>query len=490
MSEKNPGPVQDKVVLPGTKEQSGRVKGFFLSLWKLLSNNWVMKLVCLVLAVLLWGFIYSQDDTLTREKEFLNVPVRLPKGYVNSLTDGAPVILGWDENRSVTVHVDVPQRYYEELDEGSFSVYPDLSGLSAPEGNQPERVKVKLICDIDTMKYGNYRVDEDEITLTVDKYVIRPDVEVNINRLGELPEGIWQVTAGAADAITLSGPRSLVDRVYRIDADASVDTLRRGTDKQTVRGSNVRLYDAEGKDITGEMTDPTFHKPDFINVSVLIDRVKVLENVPVQLPEANVNSLKNKGWVITGWDDTRTATVRVNVPREMYGKLTADAVVLRPDTGSIPKLSGETGGEVTVALVCDVDKSFGVSSCSVDDGEMRISVEQYGDLRDLAVNAAPNGEAPNGYRVASTKVESRVTVSGPKSLIDRVYRIDAGVNLGTLRGETGEQTVRSSELRLYDELGDPIDAEGLTLTVNSRAASFVNVTVVLEKIPAGGEANE
>lgn len=490
MSEQNPGPVQEKVILPGSKNENGKAKNFFRNLWKVLSNNWIMKLVCLLLAVLLWGFIYSQDDTLTREKVFQNVPVRLPKGYVNSLEDGKPVITDWNEGQTVTVRVDVPQKYYDDLTENSFAVYPDVSSLRVPAGEGPETVKVKLICDIDSSRYGGYTIETEKISLKVDEYVVRPDVSVGVNLFGAPPEGAWRVSGTVEDPVTLSGPRSLVDRVSWVSVDASTGTLRKGTDRQVVNGNNVRLYDAEDHDITAVADDPMFKKPDSLRVTALIDRVKVFENVPVQLPESNVNSLKNKGWVISGMDDSRTVTVRVNVPRDLFGKLTVNDITVRPDTGSIPKLAVDGSKDVAVGLVCDFSREFYSPAYSIDDGEIVLNVEQYGDVRDMVVNACINGAAPEGYRVTGAAVSDRINVSGPCSVVDRIFRIDASVNMRALKRDAGEQTVRSTSISLYDESGNEIDASGLTLTVGSRSVSFMNVTIVLEKIPDDGEAAE
>ena len=41
---------------------------FLKRLWKVISSHWQWKLLCLILAVFLWGIAVSQDTTLTREK--------------------------------------------------------------------------------------------------------------------------------------------------------------------------------------------------------------------------------------------------------------------------------------------------------------------------------------------------------------------------------------------------------------------------------------
>ena len=75
-------------------------------------HNWGWKLLSLFLAVCLWAGLITQDPTLTRERVFSDVPVTVT-GTDTLIGNGLIVVSGLeDENLSVRLRADVPQRSY------------------------------------------------------------------------------------------------------------------------------------------------------------------------------------------------------------------------------------------------------------------------------------------------------------------------------------------------------------------------------------------
>lgn len=489
MSEQNPGPVQEKVVLPGSKENESRVKGFFRALWKVLSHNWIMKLVCLVLAVLLWGFIYSQDDTLTRDKVFENVPVTLPEGYEKNLREGSPVIVGWNDKRTVTVRVSVPQKYYDELTVDSFSVYPDIAKLKVSKTGPVETVEVSLISDIDKNKIGNYRIDTDKISVDVDRYVNGVSRPVNVNPVGEPPQDqdIWNVKAAPNEQAKLYGPRSLVDKVYSVDVDVNVGSLTRGWNDRNVTGTNIRLFDENGNDITSEISDPLFSISDSIGVTLLIERVKTLD-APVVLQSGDIKKLADRGLVITNPEKDLRVPVRMNVDYGNYVQVSEKTVYASLDIENIPDISGDGAEQVSIPLVYH-DSDLGTIVDSPSD--ILLTVERIKERPGLAVDVGSTDSAPDGFRIVNATVRDSVTVSGPASVVDRIERIVADTDRNYLKEAEGMQD-SFGNIRALDANGEELDASHLKFIPSGKSSpvAYLNVLVEMEKLPGGGEADE
>ncbi|MBO2516012.1 MAG: hypothetical protein CW338_01875 [Clostridiales bacterium] len=296
MSEQNPAPVQERIILP---DQNKKGKGFFSRLWGIITNNWVMKLVCLVLAVLLWGFIYSQDDTLTRDKVFTGVPVKLADTYVTSLKNKGIIIADWNDGMTVTVRVRVPQKYYDELTADAITVRPDTGSIRKNGSSSREQVSVKLVCEVNS-KYGTAKADTDEITLTIEEYRTRNSITVNVMETGDMPAGYRVVSRSPEGRVSLDGPYSLVYGVRRIEACIDLSSLEAREGTQSVIGG-IRLFDKDGNEIDPSgitVTLPNSTRAiDFVNVTVVLERIPeketpaegfLDEKVRVEAPAAEI----------------------------------------------------------------------------------------------------------------------------------------------------------------------------------------------------------
>ena len=189
--------------------------------WRALAHNWPWKLLSLFLAVCLWAGLISQDPTLTRERVFADVPVTLTgaeqlqrSGYIvlNDFTE-APL--------SVRMRVDVPQRSYSSVQASNFSPRLDLSKITST-GTQTLRVQTTS-----TTTYGTVNeVTPAEVELQVDEYISSYRIPVTINRTGDWPQGFYGTTANVnPSTVTISGPRSLVEKVARVRVDFDVSQL-------------------------------------------------------------------------------------------------------------------------------------------------------------------------------------------------------------------------------------------------------------------------
>ena len=55
---------------PQQPPRDSRGREVFRSVWRVLTHNWGAKILSLVIAVVLWAGLITQDPSLTREKTF------------------------------------------------------------------------------------------------------------------------------------------------------------------------------------------------------------------------------------------------------------------------------------------------------------------------------------------------------------------------------------------------------------------------------------
>ena len=94
-------------------------------------RNWGFKLLSVLLALILWAGLITQDPTLTREKVFTDVSVTV-SGTDTIKRNGFIVTSDLDELLSdVTVRAAVPQGRYQEATVNAYNVRVDLTRVNA-----------------------------------------------------------------------------------------------------------------------------------------------------------------------------------------------------------------------------------------------------------------------------------------------------------------------------------------------------------------------
>lgn len=222
-----------------------------MKVWHAFSHNWVSKVVCLLLAILLWGFIYSQDDALTREKVFENVKVQVLDSALTSLKNrGYMITSGLEKDILIRVTMEAQQKLYDEATEERFSVRPDFTKIKGTGS-----VTVPLVYDSEKNNFGDVVLSPAEITVHVEEFYSKENVAVSVVQTGEVPEGYRAGEVKAAkleySRLTVSGPRSLVQKIVRADALLDLTVLGEGAGTYTLRVPVV-FRDREGNEIPSD----------------------------------------------------------------------------------------------------------------------------------------------------------------------------------------------------------------------------------------------
>ena len=231
------------------------------TVWGWLSRNLAFKILALILAAGLWAGLILQDPTLTREKTFNDVSVTI-SGEDTMKRNGFIVVSDMRKALSkVTIHAEVPQLQYTAASASAYNARVDLSRIRET-GEQSVRVATT-----NTSTYGTVtEVSPSSITVEVEEYVSRYRIPVTLITTGSAPEGYYATAASADPArVTVSGPKSLADRVVRAEAELDLSSLpgREGSVRTAV---GFRLVDAAGETVTSKLLQVT-------SESVLLDSV-------------------------------------------------------------------------------------------------------------------------------------------------------------------------------------------------------------------------
>ena len=137
-----------------------------------LHNGWV-KLLALLISLVLWTGLISQDDTLTRDKTWQNVNVTV-NGSDTLKRNGYIVVSDMEDVLSnVAVTAAVPQKQYESAEVSSYNIRIDLSRIN---GTGTQEVK---ILSTSSGTYGKVtNTVPSVLNVEVEEYLVRQRIPV------------------------------------------------------------------------------------------------------------------------------------------------------------------------------------------------------------------------------------------------------------------------------------------------------------------------
>lgn len=220
-------------------------------------RNWGAKLFSLLIAIALWVGLITQDPDLTREKTFRDVKVSVAGAET---LKGRGYIVVSDLNKlldDVEIKVNVPQMEYNDVRASNYNVRLDLSGING-EGKH----EVRLLADdastpgYDVKQNGEViSISPETVSVTVEEYVSRGYIPVTVSVLGQVPEGYYiDVENATKDPryVTVSGPKSQVDKVRRVEVEIRAEELFQQQDPSLENNYSFMLLDAQGNPVDSQ----------------------------------------------------------------------------------------------------------------------------------------------------------------------------------------------------------------------------------------------
>lgn len=225
---------------------------------KKLTNNWGLKLIAILFALILWFAVINIDDPVVSET-FKNVPVQIVNTEV--LTDAGMTYEVLDDTAVVeTITVYGPRTLVESLNENDIVAKADVNDITVAN-----TVAVNVSVDVrNSSKITNIRSSLECVKLNIEESKTKQLV-INATTTGKLASGY--IVAGIEldqNRIRISGPESVVSKVAT--AKVNVDVTESSSDVATY--GTVRLYDKAGEEIKSELLVKGTEKV-HINVDVI-----------------------------------------------------------------------------------------------------------------------------------------------------------------------------------------------------------------------------
>lgn len=190
---------------------------------------------------------------------------------------------------------------------------------------------------------------------------------------------------------------------------------------------------------------------------------KTFTNIPVTVEHSEILTEQNKTYQIV--DDTQNVSVVVSAKRRTLSKIKASDIVVTADIKEM-YLNTQIPLEVTV------NGYEGSCEATASPRNLQIQIEDNVS-KTTYITPVASGQVRSGYVLGKLTADPEtVTINGPKSLVEKISKVEVEVNVSGL----SENTVLDSALVLYDENNNVIDQSRLA---NNLGNVGVSVSVTL-----------
>ncbi len=278
-----------------------------------LHNGW-LKAIAILISVVLWAGLISQDETITRDKTFQNVAVSV-SGTETLKSNSLIVVSDLDELlNDVSITAAVPQKQYERAEASNYNVRLDLSRI---KGTGEQEVKLQ---STNSSTYGKVTsTNPSSVKVQVEDYVVRQRIPVSVSVEGEIPEG-WYMSTPSVDPalIAVSGPKSIVQNISRARAYIRTEDIE-WKEGQIVTSSEILPFNRTGEAVTSSLLSMT-------SSSLTIDSVLIELNILPSKTFETADLIRTTGTVAAGYQisDIRISpeTVTVAAREEVLEQMT------------------------------------------------------------------------------------------------------------------------------------------------------------------------
>lgn len=400
-----------------------------------LSNNLGYKLLSLVLAILLWSYVISTNNSITRTKTLYNLT-----GYPNGQSTLADHRLALKDDPTkalsgISVTVEAPQADYSKVSADNVLVTLDLSNVRTA-GSQQVPLRA-------TTSYGRVRsINPSTLTLAFETLDAR-NVSVNTEFIGT-QSGLWyNVTRCNPATLTVSGASSVVQSIT--SAKVVVDVT--GMESSTIKALPYVLLDAAGEEISQTMLNCSTS-----SVSVTLD-IYPCRDIPVSTDAASVVSGQPaKGYVLQSLS-IQPQTLQVAAERELLDSLTE----LRIEPVSIEGASQSFSAKAAVSQLSDF-KNISSEQVYVSVNITEESLSAYIDDVKVQLTGKADG-------LVATYEPPTVLATGPRSDVEDLMDTGVTVNVDLTGLEAGTYLLEPTvDAKMYPDMTFQCDTASVTLT--------------------------
>lgn len=245
-----------------------RSRRFFRSLLQGLKNfatkNVGIKIVALVFAIVLWGYVMSSINPV-QVKVVTGVPISL-SGTTDLMNRNLIVVESGSGSASVSVSANINN--HSKLSASRVNCTASVATITAP-GTYQIPVNASVQSDLGTVA----SISPSTISVVVDSLVTKP-VPVKLELEGEMPSGYEITGQTIANSIAIEGAARYIEPVTKAVVRVPIDGLTEDYESSV----NVTFYDADGNEI--DVITRTGEQP---NMVVQLSVSSVLYAVPIEL---------------------------------------------------------------------------------------------------------------------------------------------------------------------------------------------------------------
>lgn len=281
------------------------------TLGKKLMNNFGLKLLAILLAIVLWMVVINIDDPVVRKTMTLSVTMK-NQDYITEMGKYMDIL---GDSNTVTFTYTTKRGIWENISSTDFSATADLKKIEAKE-NGTYRVPVIVSANRNA---SQITIESKQLYLEVTLEDLgKKQFQIKANTSGTVADGcaLGNVTIDNANVVQVSGPVSLVNAIDSVVATVNVDGM-----SADITDNVVPVF----YDVNGEVIDTTKLEKsiDTVNITAQILNTK---DIPLELsymgePEAGyclTEVLSNPKTVrVKGTAATLNTLDRVVVPAEV-----------------------------------------------------------------------------------------------------------------------------------------------------------------------------
>lgn len=364
--------------------------------WTVLSRRFWMKLLSLLLAILVWNYVVSSNNSITRTKTISGV-----NGYVTSQSTLSTYGLALlsdpaEELSNVTVQLEVAQSHYSQVSADNVQVMLDLSSVRTA-GTQAVPLKA-------TSTYG--RVTEilpETVTLTFETLDSRL-IPVNVELTGQKDEGSWWYSVGRTNpsAVTISGAASMVRSISQARVYSDVT----GATSSYLRAEPYVLLDGEGNEIPQSMLTRSV-----TSVSVSTD-IYPTKEIPISTAIENVVT----GRVAEGYAVSEVSIQPESITVAAEQNLLDGISELLIEPVSVEGISQSFSARAAISLLSDF------KNVSAEQVYVNVTIAEEDVSEWISNNVLTFVGKAEGLQLEWQRDEIQVYVTGPRSAVEALKR--------------------------------------------------------------------
>ena len=196
-----------------------------------LMNNWGLKILSFLLAVMLWLIVVNIDDPVTTQT-FNNIPVAVTNAEVLAATNQTYQIEDGTQNVSVTVRA--KRSVLNKIKADNIKATADMKELTL-------QTQIPISVEITGVNYESVEVSPRNLQVKLEdeetkKFPIVPKTTGTVRdgyALGEIQ--------AVPEMVSIRGPKSVIDSISKVEASVSVS----GLSEDVVTKSELVLYDSD-----------------------------------------------------------------------------------------------------------------------------------------------------------------------------------------------------------------------------------------------------